>query len=184
MRQQKAETEDQSNARLYDPTLGKFLSPDGVVAFPYDMQQLNRYSYVDNNPLSDTDPTGNIINETVDGFLYADPATLPLAIIATVAEVVADILGLGGLFGGGPAPVGFATTPAAPTPAASAGNPSGISQVQNTAAQPAAASDPVPTSEVVQGSFASRTISPPGASGISLVYPATRNAAALRIARS
>jgi RHS repeat-associated protein len=44
--------------RVYDPTLGRFLSPDPVVATPDDPQSLNRYSYVLNNPLSLTDPNG------------------------------------------------------------------------------------------------------------------------------
>lgn len=45
-------------ARFYDPALGRFLSSDPLVAFPHDPQQLNRYSYVRNSPLSLVDPTG------------------------------------------------------------------------------------------------------------------------------
>jgi len=41
------------NARYYDPALGKFLSPDNV------SDGLNRYAYVHNNPLKNTDPTGH-----------------------------------------------------------------------------------------------------------------------------
>ncbi|MFY2560891.1 RHS repeat-associated core domain-containing protein [Corallococcus terminator] len=44
--------------RMYDPKLGRFLSPDPVVQAPLFGQSLNRYSYVLNNPLSFTDPTG------------------------------------------------------------------------------------------------------------------------------
>jgi RHS repeat-associated protein len=47
------------NARVYDPSLGRFMSPDSVTQSFYDMQMLNRYSYVGNNPLTLTDPTGN-----------------------------------------------------------------------------------------------------------------------------
>jgi RHS repeat-associated protein len=47
------------NARIYDPYLGRFLSADPVLPDAYDMQQFNRYSYVTNNPLKYTDPTGN-----------------------------------------------------------------------------------------------------------------------------
>ncbi|MGB5102584.1 MAG: FG-GAP-like repeat-containing protein, partial [Steroidobacteraceae bacterium] len=39
------------DGRVYDPVLGRFLSPDPVVQAPYDGQNLNRYSYVRNNPL-------------------------------------------------------------------------------------------------------------------------------------
>src|ERR1700741_993348 len=48
-----------ANARLYDPTLGRFLSPDDIIPEPTDMQSLNRFSYVRNRPLSVTDPTGH-----------------------------------------------------------------------------------------------------------------------------
>jgi len=48
------------NARIYDPVLGRFLSADGVLPDPYDLQAFNRYSYVGNNPLKYTDPTGHV----------------------------------------------------------------------------------------------------------------------------
>ena len=47
------------NARIYDPMLGRFLSADPVLPDAGDMQQFNRYSYVSNNPMKFTDPTGN-----------------------------------------------------------------------------------------------------------------------------
>jgi RHS repeat-associated protein len=47
------------NARLYDPILGRFMAADSIVPDPLDLQSLNRYSYVDNGPLSATDPTGH-----------------------------------------------------------------------------------------------------------------------------
>jgi RHS repeat-associated protein len=47
------------NARLYDPTIGRFLSADTIIQAPYDSQSYNRYSYVRNNPLKYTDPTGH-----------------------------------------------------------------------------------------------------------------------------
>ena len=46
------------NGRLYDPQLGRFLSPDVQVQYPENSQSFNRYSYVHNNPLSYTDPSG------------------------------------------------------------------------------------------------------------------------------
>ncbi|MGV8094869.1 MAG: RHS repeat-associated core domain-containing protein [Mangrovibacterium sp.] len=39
------------NARLYDPVLGRFLSPDPYVQAPDFSQNFNRYSYALNNPL-------------------------------------------------------------------------------------------------------------------------------------
>ncbi len=46
------------NGRVYDPVLGRFLSPDPNVQTADDLQSYNRYSYVLNNPLRYTDPTG------------------------------------------------------------------------------------------------------------------------------
>ena len=46
------------NGRIYDPRLGRFLSPDPYVQAPYNSQNYNRYSYCLNNPLKYTDPTG------------------------------------------------------------------------------------------------------------------------------
>ena len=46
------------NGRVYDPRLGRFLSPDPIVGDPTSSQSWNLYSYVGNNPLSYVDPTG------------------------------------------------------------------------------------------------------------------------------
>ena len=46
------------NGRVYDPSIGRFASADPFVQAPFNPQSLNRYSYVFNNPLSLTDPTG------------------------------------------------------------------------------------------------------------------------------
>ena len=46
------------NGRLYDPLLGRFLSPDPYVQMPDFSQNYNRYSYCLNNPLKYTDPSG------------------------------------------------------------------------------------------------------------------------------
>lgn len=46
------------NARLYDPEIGRFISADPIVPDPFNPQSLNRYSYVLNNPLIYTDPSG------------------------------------------------------------------------------------------------------------------------------
>ncbi|WP_354444981.1 RHS repeat-associated core domain-containing protein [Marinobacter sp. MBR-99] len=46
------------NGRLYDAVIGRFTTPDIVVQNVYGSQNYNRYSYVLNNPLSFTDPTG------------------------------------------------------------------------------------------------------------------------------
>ncbi len=46
------------NGRVYDPLLGRFLSPDNYVQMPDNTQSFNRYAYCMNNPLIYTDPNG------------------------------------------------------------------------------------------------------------------------------
>lgn len=46
-------------ARYYSPRLGRFLTPDNVIPDPLNPQSYNRYSYVYNNPIRLTDPSGN-----------------------------------------------------------------------------------------------------------------------------
>jgi RHS repeat-associated protein len=47
------------NARLYDPVVGRMLSPDRYIQEPGFTQNYNRYSYCLNNPLKYVDPSGN-----------------------------------------------------------------------------------------------------------------------------
>ncbi len=47
-------------ARYYDPVLGRFISADSLGARLGQPQSFNRYSYVLNNPLRYTDPTGHV----------------------------------------------------------------------------------------------------------------------------
>lgn len=51
------------NGRLYDPKLHRFLQPDNFIQNPYNTQNYNRYSYVLNNPLKYTDPSGENYND-------------------------------------------------------------------------------------------------------------------------
>ena len=46
------------NGRVYDPSIGRFISADPTVPDPLDSQSFNRYSYVYNSPLEYTDPSG------------------------------------------------------------------------------------------------------------------------------
>ena len=50
------------NGRLYDPKLGRFLSPDPYLQEPDNTQNFNRYSYCWNNPLVYTDPNGEFVH--------------------------------------------------------------------------------------------------------------------------
>ncbi len=49
------------NGRLYDPVLGRMLSPDIAIQDEYNQQAYNRYSYCLNNPLRYTDPSGYFV---------------------------------------------------------------------------------------------------------------------------
>ncbi|MBQ3635809.1 MAG: RHS repeat-associated core domain-containing protein, partial [Bacteroidales bacterium] len=50
--------------RMYDPTVGRFLSPDPYVQDGTNPQNFNRYSYCLNNPLKYTDPSGYEYRDT------------------------------------------------------------------------------------------------------------------------
>lgn len=49
------------SGRCYDPVLGRMLSVDNYVQDATSTQAYNRYSYVLNNPLKYTDPSGGFI---------------------------------------------------------------------------------------------------------------------------
>lgn len=46
------------NGRIYDPVMARFLSPDPIIAEAGNFQNYNRFSYVYNNPVNLTDPSG------------------------------------------------------------------------------------------------------------------------------
>ena len=47
------------NARFYDPYITHFVQPDTILPDVNNPQTLDRYSYVNNNPINNTDPTGH-----------------------------------------------------------------------------------------------------------------------------
>ena len=57
------------NARLYDPVLGRFLSPDPYVQMPDNTQNLNRYLYALNNPFQYKDDSGEFLIALLVGAL-------------------------------------------------------------------------------------------------------------------
>ena len=64
------------NGRMYDPLVGRMLSPDIEIQNPEYSQSYNRYSYCFNNPLRFTDPSGYVVrgrNDVLNPyFLYYD----------------------------------------------------------------------------------------------------------------
>jgi RHS repeat-associated protein len=65
------------NGRVYDPSLGRFLTPDPNIQFTSDLQSYNRYAYAGNNPLRYTDPTGFFWDEIGNFFknTFSNPIT-------------------------------------------------------------------------------------------------------------
>lgn len=62
------------NGRIYDPLVGRFLSPDPYLEFPHSAQGLNRFIYALNNPIRYVDPTGyglidDLLKDVVGGAL-------------------------------------------------------------------------------------------------------------------
>ncbi|MBI4550407.1 MAG: RHS repeat-associated core domain-containing protein [Candidatus Omnitrophica bacterium] len=78
-------------ARYYDPQLGRFITADWFVEDPVNPQTMNRYSYVRNNPINYTDPTGNF--SWVGLFKAIAQIAAAVAATATAAQVIADASG-------------------------------------------------------------------------------------------
>jgi len=57
------------NGRLYDPVIGRMLSPDNHIQATSYTQNYNRYSYALNNPLKYTDPNGEFLALAIFGVL-------------------------------------------------------------------------------------------------------------------
>jgi RHS repeat-associated protein len=88
------------NGRIQDATTGRFLSPDPYVQDPFNTQNFNRYSYVNNNPLSFTDPSGFDLDPITVDVGLGGPAN-PVADAVAGLDAIFDIGELFGLFGGG-----------------------------------------------------------------------------------
>ncbi|SRR6266568_4268867 len=72
---------DYYNARYYNSHIRRFTQPDTEIADIYNPQNLNRYSYVNNNPLTYNDPTGHfdipVIGNILDiGFAIFDAVSV------------------------------------------------------------------------------------------------------------
>ncbi len=73
--------------RLYDPLGGRFTTADPIVQAPYWSQGLNRYSYVFNDPINRTDPTGfmswsdigSVVNGVATTIMYPAAALISVS---------------------------------------------------------------------------------------------------------
>lgn len=89
------------NGRIYDPVIGRFVSADPFIQDPFNTQSWVRYSYVLNNPLTLTDPTGYFsFKKWFKKLRSAVIAVVKLAAI-TVARAIGATVGftLGGPIG-------------------------------------------------------------------------------------
>ncbi|AGU98981.1 RHS repeat-associated core domain-containing protein [Vibrio campbellii] len=90
------------NARMYDATLGRFISADSFIQAPSNSQSFNRYSYVQNNPMKYTDPSGHFFKKIfkeikrafkkVGKFLKKNWRMLAAVAVAVVAPYAAAIV--------------------------------------------------------------------------------------------
>lgn len=94
------------NGRLYDAATGRFLSADPTIEYPDDMQNYNRYSYINNNPLSAVDRSGygffkkvtHAIGSAFKAVGHAVKAVLSNKVVRIVVTIVAAYYG--GVFAG------------------------------------------------------------------------------------
>lgn len=75
------------NGRVYDYNLGRFMSVDPVIQSPGNSQSINPYSYIMNNPLAGTDPTG-YVSECAEGEVCEQPTKRRSGVKGIVAETI------------------------------------------------------------------------------------------------
>jgi RHS repeat-associated protein len=103
--------------RYYDYQISRFISPDPFVQSIYDPQNLNRYSYVVNNPQNYIDPDGYFhqfkkkkkggffkrffsIFSIVIGIITLQPELAALGVAAEAVHITNILVGLGSLASG------------------------------------------------------------------------------------
>ncbi len=87
------------NGRIYDPLMARFVQADPFVEDPTNSQSLNRYSYVWNNPLNATDPSGHFVSLLVGAILYKMKVDMAWAVLALMASSAAEVAIAGGGIG-------------------------------------------------------------------------------------
>lgn len=89
------------NARYYDPTLGRFISPDSLVPESVQgVQAWDRYAYANNNPTRYNDPTGHCS-------ISASTFMSPLGIFGFYASCVQDVVDAYNAYQGGETDLGM-----------------------------------------------------------------------------
>lgn len=107
------------NGRMYDAVLGRFVQPDPIIQDPGNIQNLNRYSYVLNNPVNYNDPSGyRSVRPTgglppegpSDGSSYVSPRQVLYVDGMRIEPGGAGYTMYGGSAGGGGEAIGVAST--------------------------------------------------------------------------
>lgn len=84
------------NARFYDPKIGRFISPDVFVPDADNTQSYNRYSYVLNNPIKYSDPSGHFWMFALGAVIFTAAMTFEDPKIQMVGTIIGSILMGGG----------------------------------------------------------------------------------------
>jgi RHS repeat-associated protein len=112
-------------ARMYSPSLGRFIQPDTIVPNPMNPQSFNRYSYVNNSPLNFTDPSGHCPEEMAEcrEILYSLlPTNTSSGSNGNSGSGGCTISNLAGCYGGTPTPT-ISIPGGVPTPPINVGTP-------------------------------------------------------------
>lgn len=83
------------NGRIYDAKLARFVQADPFIQAATDVQMYNRYSYVRNNPMNATDPSGFISWKDASGFSFHKKH---IEQFGFVGAAVIPLVGYGGAF--------------------------------------------------------------------------------------
>jgi len=81
--------------RTYNPTLGRFMQADPFIQAPGNLQSYNRYAYVQNNPMSYTDPSGYFLKKMmqVTGVTAAMKFLAKNPLLNAIAQIVVAYYG-------------------------------------------------------------------------------------------
>jgi RHS repeat-associated protein len=142
---------DNYNARIYDPQIGRFMAADTEIPDAGYSQSYNRYTYVENGPLSYTDPTGHEGNGPSGCMLCAAAASgdqgMAIAEMNSSQDTIGQLAAVwsgstqsGSTSGVGPSGSGVTTQPAGPQATAAAVTPATSSgaSASNSGANPLA----------------------------------------------